>query len=396
MPSKTKEDTKSSKTKESGKKVQVVDKASTKTSTKTSTKDKSKADKNNESDNSGNESESETPKKVTNKKGSTKETKESAKSSTKDVKDKDTKSTKEKKQFEKVDKGDAPNQATAEAGCYFNVNNVKSWLKGYYMRYPIPVTNKETKVVTQGQVKLTKGVHACLTGTDEVLCSALVNLAGKRAKKNGADLYVITEENMMDSVRMSKELNWTFSKYLDSYDNTHTYNAEMKLSKKDVMAFVEERCLNGNSSVTLDSGAFNFLMFTMHKSRIMLAESAFQMSQCFGRSSVSDKGILFSVRLVFPQGDLQKSVLAKVDNISKRWQHLEIKEKEASEKSEKSGNSDKKGASKKTNKAEKSDKKGGKKTQAKDESDSEESDAEESDASDSGSESEDDGSDDDN
>jgi flagellar biosynthesis GTPase FlhF len=242
------------------------------------------------------------------------------------------------------------------------------------VKVEVTKTDKETGEKTKilDNVRLMKGSYCCLTAIDEVITSTLINEAGKRSKRGVGDITWITEDNVMDALRLNKCLNVTFGRFTEEYSSSNKYTSQLKLDRKEVDKFIESKCLNGNSSVKLDVGGNNFLMFILHKSRVLLSDSAFQMSQCYNKSSIIDRNILFSIRVVFSPGPLQKALFSKVDNVAKRVKHLEQKEKEASDNSRDNKKETKKSKSTKTKSS------STKKNVKKEESDSEEENSDES------------------
>ena len=200
--------------------------------------------------------------------------------------------------------------------------------------------------------------HFALTAADQVVCLALVNLAGAKSKKGEANMWTLTEDNMIDNVKLDKDFNFTFGKYLDSYSTNENYGSQMGLTRDNVTKFIELYAFSGgNSNINIEKQAYNFLMYIMLKNRIQLAESAFQMAVYAGKSSVSDKGILLSTKVMFT-GALGKSMHKKIEDVSNRVRRLE-KEKKGSEDSESKEKDagDKKSSKKKEEKKSKKDEK---------------------------------------
>ena len=242
-----------------------------------------------------------------------------------------------------VNKGDAPNKDTARAELYFNVKFAKKWLKNYYSRYTLTVkvrdvvddekkkknTEKETKETRETNIRL-NDAHFALGVIDECLCSKLSSTTLKKSKKNTVGLYTITEENIMDSIRLNKDLNYTFGRFLDEYDTHSNYGSELFLEKKTVHKFLEKYGFDGgNVGVQLESGAFNLLLFCMLKNRILLAESAYHKILFSGKQSVNLKAIFHSLPDVY-SGELLKLMIKKVENIISKLK--DTKSKSESEK----------------------------------------------------------------
>lgn len=367
MPLKTKETEKSNK---GSKTVKVeADKKTSKSgeSKKVSTKDSNEKDK------------KDTKSKVTKDKENTKK------------EEKETKESKSNRGSEKVSKEsskpkDGLNDDTRTSGCSFNTHNTRTWIKSYYNRpaYVVTYEKKEDpddknskKITAQKGIGIVKGTFCCLTGINEVLMNFVINLAGKRAKKDPkTELIKITEENMMDAVRLDKTLNEALGHYLHSYDPSSVYQKELGINKTEFKTFYETKCMNGNSSLTLDTGATNFMMFLVKKVDTLLCECAFNMALCYGKTQVVDRCILCSLRVVFPVGDLQKSMMLKADNISKRIKKTANKKASDSSKSEEDKNTKK---SSKKNKDDNEDHSDNEEDENEEEDDNEDDDQEEDD-----------------
>lgn len=248
-----------------------------------------------------------------------------------------------------VCKDDEPNKATALGGLKLNVKTVQKWLKEYYTRYPIEKKKKEVKEKENNKsdkddsdknnneekkekkVKKVKdpndpqyvnilNAQYAISAADHVLCILLVNLASEKSKKLTAGMYTITEENMVNSVKMDKDLNYTFGKFLDNYDTLETYAPQLKgfdgVGKKTVIHYITSHAFSGgNTNFHLEEGAYNFLMFILLKNRILLAEAAFYMTRYNSRSSVSDKAVICSTNIVYI-GNLKKTIMKKMETVS--------------------------------------------------------------------------------
>jgi hypothetical protein len=254
-----------------------------------------------------------------------------------------------KDKFEGIEKGDLPNKATAFAQLNFNVKTTQKWLSTHYSRYSIEKKKKEDDdddEETKNKVKILNA-HYALTATDQVICLSLVNLVANKATKGQAGLYTITESLLQDKLQLNKDFRHTFGAVLDSYSSHQNYASELQLSKDAVTKFIEKYAFNGgNTDIHLEDDGFNFLMFIMLRSRIMLATTAFQMAVYARKSSVDDRAILYSIRSVFV-GDLKDSLFKKVENVSNRVRQIkndggDDDEDEAPKKSKKSGKASKK------------------------------------------------------
>lgn len=272
-----------------------------------------------------------------------KEDKAPTKKNDKQDKSKDVESRKSK--YADVDKGDSPNKATAFAKLYFNVKSTQKWLVEYYKRYTIDRKKKDEDKGDDNRVKILNA-HFALTAADQVICLSLVNLAADKSKKAAAGLYTITEENMIDNIKLDKDFNYTFLRFLDMYSPQENYAPQMGLTKDTVMKFIETYAFSGgNSNVNLDNQAFNVLMYIMLKNRIMLAENAFQMTSYAHKSSVDDRAIMYSLKTVYT-GQLLQRMHKKVEDVSRRVRGIKAEKEESEEAPQKKGSKEKKPAKK--------------------------------------------------
>jgi len=313
--------------------------------------------------------------------------------------DKDkSKKTKDKPTDDKKQERDGLNARTRTAGLTFNVNSTGKWLAKYYADHHdsayIEVMQKkyddrqlkkkssekkpekkdkkdkksksESEEVKETSLKVKPTFRECQTAitiVEEVLCLALLSLAGDKAKKEKSGLYTITEDNLMDGIKLNNDYYHTFSRYLAKFDSGQDYSASLNLSKTVVVKFIEEfGFTGGNTNIQLDSSAYNFLMYILLKNRILLADTAYQIMMHGKKYSIGYRCIETSVNVHYT-GTLKNLLVKKLDEKRK----LVVKEKpsdDADSGSTKS-NEDKKSKDKKGDK--KDDKKSKK---AKDESES--------------------------
>jgi len=332
------------------------------------------------------ESSKEASKKESSKKGSSKEPKKGSakKESTKKGSDKKgSKSKKESKndRYAGVEKGDAPNIKTAWAELSFNVIDTAKWLKKYFTGYQLAkkVSTDDAKKKDDDSEKKESSIRVGNTNfafgvVDECLCSRLGSVVLKKTKKNTVGLFLITEENLMDSIRLNKDLNFTFGRFLDEYDSHSNYESNTGVKNKDLHKFLEKHSFDGgNVSVQLEKGAYNLLQYCMLKSRNLLAELCYHKILYAKKQSLDPRSVLLSLPDVYT-GELLKLMTKKVETmINKLKDGIDKDDSEESEKDDKKKSKDE-------SDAEESDKEESDKEESdKEESDKEESDKEESD-----------------
>jgi len=236
------------------------------------------------------------------------------------------------------------NKDTEESGCHFNVNITKTWMKTFFSRpeYEVSYAKKldkdstdSEKIIITKQVGILKGTYCCLTGINEVLISSIINLAGKKAKRDSkSELIKITEENIIDVIRLDNVLNKAFGHFISDFDSTQVYQKELNINKKEFNTFIETQCMHGNSTVTLEQGAFNFVMFILRKIDTLLCDCTFQMARCYGKTQINDRSIFCALKIIIPSGELQKSMLIKADDITKRKKEKSLDKKDKKDKSD--------------------------------------------------------------
>lgn len=228
-----------------------------------------------------------------------------------------------------------------------------------------------------------------LTIVEEVLCLSLINLVSGSIKKEKSGMYTVTEDQLVDSVKLNNDFFYTFSKFLNKYDSGQEYSKALNLPMQTVTKFIEKFAFTGgNANTHLTHGAYNFLLFILLKNRIMLADTAFQVMKHGEKYAVNYKCMETAVNIHYA-GTLRSVIAKKLDEKRK----LVVTSKTDDNTSAKSDEKPDKKSDKKTDKN--VDKKSGKKSkdesedEASDESENEssESSAEESDESDSGSDS---------
>jgi hypothetical protein len=216
-----------------------------------------------------------------------------------------------------------PNEETCRLGLTFNVKTTKNWLRTHLKRHKIESKSEDKS----DNVKIF-GSHSMLTAADQVVCLLLVNLSAGRAKKETAGIYKITEDLMIDSIRLNKDFNFVFGRFLDTYDSQQNYEAQLLLPRKIVTKFYEKYAFDGgNSNINLSDDAYNFLMYVMLKNRIMLVETAFYMSQYAKKTSVDDRAILYAVKSHYV-GELGKSMFKKLEEVSRMLRGVSDKDEE--------------------------------------------------------------------
>ena len=209
-----------------------------------------------------------------------------------------------------IDKGDKKNKETAYAELNFDVKETKRWMAKYFKvnsnrDYIDWLKNKRTTQKREenpdveideekiGRTSI-KNAHFALGFIEEILCIKLVDMASEDAKKSKVKTYIVTENDIRNVIRCNSELNYTFGRFLDLYNRDEDYESTMKLSRKTVYKFVDERSAMG-TSVQLDDHALNMLLFILHQNRVILSISSYNKMMYSKKSSVDYRGVMYSV-----------------------------------------------------------------------------------------------------
>lgn len=329
------------------------------------------------------------------------ENKKVKKDTCEDKKSEETKKPKETK--EPKEKREYPNNESESIKSYINTSNTKHWMKEFCERFPLirkkkvvedDKDDKEEKEDDEKKknVKPRIGIaraHCVLSAIDQSMIISLVNMAEQKTKKATAELYTITEEILMDVIKLNKDYNYVFGKYLDNYNSRESYCSQLKIDKKNIQKILTNLAFDGKTNVVVDKSGENFIMYIILTNRIMLTETAFFMAQYAKRMSIDDKAILFATKIMYT-GNMAKLFYKKIEDVM----NILIEDRESKKDIESNGKTkdgkDKKDDKKKIkkNKSDTSDKSTESDSSESSESESEESELSDSDLSDSESESE--------
>jgi hypothetical protein len=292
------------------------------------------------------------------------------------------------------------NKNTEKANLKLDVNTRKKWLTSYYKRMGFTVNKKNENGDITEETPNISGAQYSLTGTEQVLCSTLLNLAFNKAKKTTAGLYNITEELLTNVIQLNPEFNSIYGNFLLNYKPKNNYLSllEIKEFKEDkddkektneISIFAEKyACEGGNSKINLVDDGMNFLMFILNCNRMMLADCAYWLVRYSNKKQITNRAILYAVKNHYSNSkNLCASICKKLDEVSDLVDEANKAERESKKEDEKENKksdkklnkSDEKKSKKKSNKT---DEKKNKKKSDSDASDNSSSD------SDSGSESE--------
>lgn len=252
-----------------------------------------------------------------------------------------------------------PNIETEKAHLHLNVNIIKKWLQSHYENEKPrervktkkegkndepeeePDENSDESGDDESKSKkkssdsfMIRGCQYVLTATEETVCLKLVGDAysSGRMNKNTAGMLMMTDKNLMDTIKMDKDLKYTYDRYLDSYSADDKYVNQLGIKRDDYVSFIENFGFGGgNKNVMLDSGGFNFLMYILLKTRIMMANTALLLAQYKYTKSIDSDAMLFSVMQNYI-GEIVNSIKNKSNESLLAMKDYRIEKHEADEK----------------------------------------------------------------
>lgn len=226
------------------------------------------------------------------------------------------------------------NNATLQAELFFNVNQTKRWLVGFYAAHGDDDMYRDMEQLgvqkEQVKTKILKA-HYAITAADQVVCISLVNLASPRARKSTGNLYTINENDLLDSIRLDNEFSYAFGNHLKFYDRMVNYSQLMGINYKQLNNFIDTYADgSGNSSIILDDSARNFLLFIMHTNRVMLARSAKVICRYARKVMVDDRSVMCALEIHFT-GNLFRTMFKKLENTHRLISSVKDDEKDEKE-----------------------------------------------------------------
>lgn len=244
-----------------------------------------------------------------------------------------------------VEKGTAPNLATAFAGLHLNVETVKKWLKNYYDDYkverkqktvtptqtPVPTEKAPTKKGTKAQETtvqpstdtkpkvvsekvMLNNANFALGAVEHSLCLGLVGLVYEKSKKGGAGLYTLSEQDLMTALDANRDYSYTFGRLMFGYFPKQDYVTQLGFDKRDLVAYVEQYGFTGGNASVNIGGVVNLIAFLMLQNRTLLAETAYWSTIAKKGTTVSDRSILCAIPVVY-QGQLKDTLFKKCEDV---------------------------------------------------------------------------------
>jgi hypothetical protein len=239
----------------------------------------------------------------------------------KDVELKDKKSKKDNVDSVSKEKREFPTKESESIKSYVNTTTTKTWMKDFCDRFPLVRKKKkdETKEEKDEKDKIKPRIgitrsHCVMSAIDQLMIITLVNIAEQKTKKALADLYTITEEILIDVIRLNRDYNYVFGKYLDNYNSKENYSSQLKIDKKNFKNILNNLAFDGKSNVDVDKSGENFIMYIVLNNRIMLTETAFHMVQYAKKMCIDDKALSQAIKILYV-GNMAKIFLKKVEDV---------------------------------------------------------------------------------
>jgi len=207
----------------------------------------------------------------------------------KETKDKETKE-KEKKPKDKKEKTgdekpkDGLNNATREAGLFWNVNSFRDWAKKQFGNFGI--AEDSTPMMASG--------HVALSAACESMCTQIVSAAETSLKKEKAGLYTLGKAAVSYTIQINDNLEYTFYHALKKFDSDTDYRELFCIPTKDVAKLVEKSLGN---NIKIDETGYNIMAYLLNQFSVRLLRTAVEVMTSSGKKSLSPKFIMSAVRI---------------------------------------------------------------------------------------------------
>ncbi len=216
-----------------------------------------------------------------------------------------------KSRFSGLEKGDAPNNATAYINGTFNVNTAKKELKSYI-------------TTTLGNEELgTNNAQYAYAAITEVLLLSIVRSSLQYMKKNKkqADMFDVNFENLSRCMKESDAMRKAFKNrvyVVEGFDPTSlNYTSGFFESDKVIKAYIEARAFPNTTNVVVSNDAINYLCYIIRHSLSELTRTACEMCAYARKKNVSIRSFIYACNIHFDD-DLKKSLnqrLLEIDTL---------------------------------------------------------------------------------
>jgi len=223
------------------------------------------------------------------------------------------------------------NKTTKEAGLLLNVSIVKKWLRNFYEKN---YYESHKKINKDYKIRFINA-HYVITASEQVIIIQLLNLFSNKVKKSKTGLYEITEDQIIDAIKLDDDFNFAFNRFY--YDENIDYTKELGYKDKIINEFIEKYCFDGgNVNISISLKALNMISFILVQTRIMLGNIGYFMmnkKKDSKNGTVNGKIIFNGISLYF-NGKLRDKLLTKIETVLKTIKDKSKKNNEEIKKSD--------------------------------------------------------------
>jgi hypothetical protein len=190
-----------------------------------------------------------------------------------------------------------PNKVTAKANLLLNVNSFKKWMK--------------MQISAKGyEMPMFSGSHIGLTAINEALCRFILTHVLTETIKSKSGLYEVTDSELMQTVKMSNELNDFYYKHFRLYDSDISYSQTYCMQKKELLNYIENYV---GRNINLTNPGYNVLAFLLVKASTTLLETAYQVMLSTRKKSLNVRYLTCAINIHFT-GELNYLFTRKVED----------------------------------------------------------------------------------
>ena len=218
-----------------------------------------------------------------------KKPKETSETKASEKKEKTSSKEKTKKRFEGVEKGDAPNTATAYINCILNVNHAKTRMKKLIekMKYDVGTLNAQY----------------AYTAIAEVIVIYVVRTSCEFNAKNSekADLFEVTLDSIKNGVRKSADLPCDIKLMIDNYNasNMLDYTQNFFDEEKRLKKLIVKRAFENKTNVAINASVINLLCYVVSTLLGRLTHAACVIGKRCDRKNIGIKDYVAACEILF-------------------------------------------------------------------------------------------------
>jgi len=246
-------------------------------------------------------------------------------------KEKNKDSSVKKSRFAGLDKGDAPNSATAYINGTFNVNTAKKELKTFITE-------------TLGHEEYgTNNAQYAYSAIAEVLMLAIVRASLSLMKKNKkqADMFEVSFENLSRCMKESHALRKAFKNkfhVVEEFDPASmNYSVGFFESSKTIRSLIEGNAFPNTNNIHVSNDAINYLCYIVRHCLAELTQTACEMCEFAKKKNVGIRTFIYACNIHFSDDvrNLLNQRLLEIDMLFSN-KKAEAKEDDSEGKEEKS------------------------------------------------------------